>query len=150
MATKEMSTKRTDPNRLDAIPFPGKRYMIFYKGSAVALYVHAGKLKWLELSASQLFTGPPSWTWLVVAQNGYIGFFNEGTGTFLGYSNDMLMPVKKFDCNAYFVIRNVESGGFALQAKARKDSIKEVLVTTPCGKLELADPEGSYFKFYIL
>ncbi|KAK1247035.1 hypothetical protein MKX08_000837 [Trichoderma sp. CBMAI-0020] len=50
---------------------------------------------------------------------------------YLGYSDGMLMPVKKFNSNAYFGTRHEENGRYALQAKGRKDSTMEVLIDTP-------------------
>ncbi|UKZ62410.1 uncharacterized protein TrAtP1_003660 [Trichoderma atroviride] len=135
---------------LDAIPVVGKTYIIRRHNSTAALCIRNEKLVWAKSHIWDLRSPPPNLTtWLVVEFRNWLGFFNESTGMYLGYNDDILLPVNKFNSNAYFGTRHGEYGGYALQAKGRKKSTMEVLINAPSagGRLELTAHRGSFIKF---
>lgn len=108
MHTSRISLPNFQGRDLDADPLPGSTVMIRAKYSGWALWIDNGELAWAECNSGDLDYPAPELIWVVVRGPQYKGFFNKSTGMYLGYSNDVLLPVMDFDRNSFFF--NTEGG----------------------------------------
>lgn len=151
-AASRMYTPRTSlPNlqgrHLDVKPLPGSTLMIRVKHTGWVLWIDNGELAWAECDDRDLRYPAPELTWIVVQGEEYKGFLHKGSGMFLGYIGDMLMPVNNFDGNAFFLTLKGEYGGYVLHTPAARDTMKQVCVIVTDGSLERSIHGRSEFEF---
>lgn len=100
-----------------AVPRPGKTFLLTDAEHEHALTLQNGQLKFVNLATVQKFPKKGGcYFWNCVEKNGWLGFQNTASGTFLGRDgNGSLMAVVKHHKNhEWFCVRHLEGGGYLL------------------------------------
>ncbi|KAL6700390.1 hypothetical protein J3F84DRAFT_358031 [Trichoderma pleuroticola] len=100
----------------DTVPWPDKTYMIREKDSGQVIGILDGKLYMHEFSQS---LDPETYHWFCVESNGYFGFFNRGSNTYLSSKDGYkLSTVSDFGSREYLFPRRHPNGGYQLLVAA--------------------------------
>ncbi|KAL6906688.1 hypothetical protein GGI43DRAFT_431056 [Trichoderma evansii] len=128
----------------DTVPGHDNTYLIIEKASGKALHISDNELSLAYTHCLDDFA--LVFRWLCVEAENCFGFFNEETGMYVGYNDDMVMPVKNFDSYAYFTLRPHIDGGYMLQTDTGRPK-KQVAVSSSNHKIVARQHAGTCFMF---
>ncbi|KAK4458621.1 hypothetical protein QBC42DRAFT_156663, partial [Cladorrhinum samala] len=102
--------------RQTQFPSPGQSFMITDRACEHALSLQNGNLKLISLAATNPFGTAGCWVWECVESNGWLGFKNWASGTYLGHNGSaqvLWAERKHHKGHEQFCVRQVD-GGYVL------------------------------------
>lgn len=109
------SSSSQDWERRVQVPSPGKSFMITDRTCEHALSLQSGNLKLIGLANANNFGTAGCWVWECVENNGWLGFKNWASGTYLGHNGSQIMWAERKHHKGHeqFCVRQVD-GGYVL------------------------------------
>lgn len=135
----------------DDVPWPGKTYKIRHRESRRLITLAEGTLR-LQLPEATKATGGTYW--FCAENNGWWGFRNSISGTYIGYSVitsvDYTATTGRFTANTQqygaeqcFCIRRHPEGGYVILVRYLKEGLRQMVVNEGTGQL-VAKAHGRY------
>lgn len=118
----------------EVVPWPGKTFIIMQKGTTQAITLLDGHL---SMQDAIDFIGQDSNRWMCVEQNGYFGFYNKSTMTYLGHDNkgNVTASARKLAGWELITPRRHPNGGYQLLSPHWAETLHSFNVAGGTGKL---------------
>lgn len=155
LMTPTSSTKdrpsHTKPEKIDdyarSIPQPGKTYVIYHRRTNKVITLVEGALE-LQSVADEKPGG--GWYWTCVEKNGWLGFRNHVSGTYLGHDarGGFHAKVMHHKTHEYFCVRRDPRGGYTIFVKhGQGDELWRMSCDEDASSLVESKSEGEQWKF---
>ncbi|RYP48324.1 hypothetical protein DL768_005780 [Monosporascus sp. mg162] len=105
---------------MEAVPWPGKSYMIRHKASGRAIMLANGKVRLDHLNSECHCTA----RWTCSERDGWLGFRNPVSGTYLGIGTSSSKGTIEVVDQGDICVRKHPDGGYILLVKQRDSLLK--------------------------
>lgn len=133
----------------DAVPWPGNTYVIQDKASGRVITTWAGQVSMKKLSSSAQTTH-----WLCVEADGYFGFFNKSTNSYLsfhgGHDKKRLNLAPEFRKKELVLPRRHPGGGYQLLAPVGDNALGQVATLSDSEILITRQHAGGIWEFILV
>jgi hypothetical protein len=141
--THSTRSDETATNRVEEVtPWAGESFVIREKDTHLTIALVRGKLL-----ACQGVNGYCGYQWDCVEKNGWLGFRNSVSGTYLGRDDDLNLKANVYHHMPweYFCARRHPEGGYILMVKCDDDLLS--IAVTESGTLFATHGEGTRWEF---